>query len=233
MQRYWGIRAVDSIEYSSYGDNPDDDNNLVFPRDFVVEREDIPVAGGIWDGSGTILFRAYNHWKWSVFELRGNWMDDELHGKASLYHNTHLLFTASFVYGVMYFKQEQCDGILITPSGCKPIRSRQRPRTRSMKFLETRPTETDALVVSDVCVQGEGEEVNEEVGEEMEREEEDDEGEEYDEVEDDEEETYEGVKTDNTPTQDIVLCKKTTDAQKQVKELYLLIANTLVNDMAV
>ena len=232
MQRYWGIRAVDSIEYSSYGDNPDDDNNLVFPRDFVVEREDIPVAGGIWEGSGTILFRAYNHWKWSVFELRGNWMDDELHGKASLYHNTHLLFTASFVYGVMYFKREQCDGILITPSGCKPIRSRQRPRTRSMKFLETRPTETDALVVSDVCVQGEGEEVNEEVGEEMERAEEDDEGEEYDEVEDDEEETYEGVKTDNTPTQDIVLCKKTTDTQKQVKELYLLIANTLVNDIA-
>ena len=229
MQRYWGIRAVDSIEYSSYGDNPDDDNNLVFPRDFVVEREDIPVAGGIWEGSGTILFRAYNHWKWSVFELRGNWMDDELHGKASLYHNTHLLFTASFVYGVMYFKREQCDGILITPSGCKPIRSRQRPRTRSMKFLETRPSETDALVVSDVCVQGEGEEVNEEVGEEMEREEEDYEGEEYDEVEDDDE-VYE--ETDNTPTQDIVLCKKTTDTQKQVKELYLLIANTLVNDIA-
>ena len=99
-------------------------------------------------------------------------MDDELHGKASLYHNTHLLFTASFVYGVMYFKREQCDGILITPSGCKPIRVHQPRRTRSMKFLETRPTETDALVVSDVCVQGEGEEVNEEVGEEMEREEE-------------------------------------------------------------
>lgn len=79
--------------------------------------------------------------------------------------------------------------------------------------METRPTETDALVVSDVCVQGEGEEVNEEVGEEMEREEEDDEGEEYDEVEDDEEETYEGVKTDNTPTQDIVLCKKTTHTE--------------------
>lgn len=186
MQRYWGIRAVDSIEYSSYGDNPDDDNNLVFPRDFVVEREDIPVAGGIWEGSGTILFRAYNHWKWSVFELRGNWMDDELHGKASLYHNTHLLFTASFVYGVMYFKREQCDGILITPSGCKPIRVHQPRRTRSMKFLETRPTETDALVVSDVPVH---DEVNEEVGEEMEREEEDDEGEEYDEVEDDEEES--------------------------------------------
>ncbi|KAK8812141.1 hypothetical protein WA556_004266 [Blastocystis sp. ATCC 50177/Nand II] len=156
-------------------------------------------------------------------------MDDELHGKASLYHNTHLLFTASFVYGVMYFKREQCDGILITPSGCKPIRVHQPRRTRSMKFLETRPTETDALVVSDVPVH---DEVNEEVGEEMEREEEDDEGEEYDEVEDDEEETYEGVKTDNTPTQDIVLCKKTTDAQKQVKELYLLIANTLVNDIA-
>ena len=253
MQRYWGIRAVDSIEYSSYGDNPDDDNNLVFPRDFVVEREDIPVAGGIWEGSGTILFRAYNHWKWSVFELRGNWMDDELHGKASLYHNTHLLFTASFVYGVMYFKQEQCDGILIIPSGCKPIRSRQRPRTRSMKFLETRPTETDALVVSDVCVQGEGEEVNEEeekgervdeevneekVGEEEKGEEVDEESkevereeEDYDEVEDDDE-VYEGVKVDNTPTQDIVLCKKTTDTQKQVKELYLRIANTLVNDIA-
>ena len=231
MQRYWGIRAVDSIEYSSYGDNPDDDNNLVFPRDFVVEREDIPVAGGIWEGSGTILFRAYNHRKWSVFELRGNWMDDELHGKASLYHNTHLLFTASFVYGVMYFKREQCDGILITPSGCKPIRSRQRPRTRSMKFLETRPTETDALVVSDVPVH---DEVNEEKVEGKEAEgEEVDEEDDYDEVEDDEEETYEGVKTDNTPTQDIVLCKKTTDAQKQVKELYLLIANTLVNDMAV
>ena len=235
MQRYWGIRAVDSIEYSSYGDNPDDDNNLVFPRDFVVEREDIPVAGGIWEGSGTILFRAYNHWKWSVFELRGNWMDDELHGKASLYHNTHLLFTASFVYGVMYFKREQCDGILITPSGCKPIRSRQRPRTRSMKFLETRPSETDALVVSDVPVHDEGEEVNEEEekgeevdeeSKEVEREEED-----YDEVEDDDE-VYEGVKVDNTPTQDIVLCKKTTDTQKQVKELYLLIANTLVNDIA-
>ena len=229
MERYWGIRNVHSIEYSSYGDNPDEDNNLVFPRDFVVEREDIPVAGGIWEGNGRILFRAYNHWKWSVFELRGTWMDDEFHGKASLYHNTHLLFTASFVYGVMYFKREQCDGILITPSGCKPIRSRQRPRTRSMKFLETRPSETDALVVSDVCVQGEGEEVNEEVGEEMEREEEDYEGEEYDEVEDDDE-VYE--ETDNTPTQDIVLCKKTTDTQKQVKELYLLIANTLVNDIA-
>ena len=93
-------------------------------------------------------------------------MDDELHGKASLYHNTHLLFTASFVYGVMYFKREQCDGILITPSGCKPIRSRQRPRMRSMKFMETRPTETDALVVSDASVHDEGEEVNEEVDEE-------------------------------------------------------------------
>ena len=253
MQRYWGIRTVHSIEYSSYGDNPDDDNNLVFPRDFVVEREDIPVAGGIWEGSGTILFRAYNHWKWSVFELRGNWMDDELHGKASLYHNTHLLFTASFVYGVMYFKREQCDGILITPSGCRPIRSRQRPRTRRMKFLETHPSETDALVVSDVPVQGEevneeekGERVDEEVNEEkmgeeekgeevgeeseeVEREEEDYEGEEYDEVEDDDE-VYE--ETDNTPTQDIVLCKKTTDTQKQVKELYFRIANTLVNDIA-
>ena len=237
MQRYWGIRAVDSIEYSSYGDNPDDDNNLVFPRDFVVEREDIPVAGGIWEGSGTILFRAYNHWKWSVFELRGNWMDDELHGKASLYHNTHLLFTASFVYGVMYFKREQCDGILITPSGCKPIRSRQRPRTRSMKFLETRPSETDALVVdpvvSDAYVHDEGEEVNEEEekGEEVDEESKEVEREEEDDEEEDDE-VYEGVKTDNTPTQDIVLCKKTTDTQKQVKELYLLIANTLVNDIA-
>ena len=238
MERYWGIRNEHSIEYSSYGDNPDEDNNLVFPRDFVVEREDIPVAGGIWEGNGRILFRAYNHWKWSVFELRGTWMDDELHGKASLYHNTHLLFTASFVYGVMYFKREQCDGILITPSGCKPIRSRQRPRTRSMKFLETRPSETDALVVdpvvSDAYVHDEGEEVDEEkVGEEkvdeeneeVEREEEDDEGEEYDDVEDDDE-VYE--ETDNNPTQDIVLCKKTTDTQKQVKELYLHIANTLV-----
>ena len=122
--------------------NSDDAKTLVFPKDFVVEREDIPIVGGLREGSGKILYRAANHPEWSVYELRGNWIDDEIHGKASLYHNTHLLFTASYVYGVMYFKREKCDGVIISPSGCKPIRTYQPPKT-STKYIKSVHSETN------------------------------------------------------------------------------------------
>ena len=134
-------------------------------------------------------------------------MEDELHGKASLYHNTHLLFTASYVYGVMYFKRERCDGgVLLTPDGCKPIRAPQPPRTRSIRPLTTVSAKTDALVAKPVVP-----EVAEEAEERRE--------EEYS----DDSEVYED---------DVVFVKKDKDVQKQVKESYLqIVRNMLVNDM--
>ena len=179
----------------------------MFPKDFIVERENVPIAGGIREGSGTVLYRAKQHPEWSVFELRGNWMEDELHGKASLYHNTHLLFTASYVYGVMYFKRERCDGgVLLTPDGCKPIRAPQPPRTRSIRPLVTASAKTNAVVANPVVP-----EVAEEAEERRE--------EEYS----DDSEVYED---------DVVFAKKDKDVQKQVKESYLqIVRNMLVNDM--
>ena len=134
-------------------------------------------------------------------------MEDELHGKASLYHNTHLLFTASYVYGVMYFKRERCDGgVLLTPDGCKPIRAPQPPRTRSIRPLVTASAKTNAVVANPVVP-----EVAEEAEERRE--------EEYS----DDSEVYED---------DVVFAKKDKDVQKQVKESYLqIVRNMLVNDM--
>ena len=135
-------------------------------------------------------------------------MDDELHGKASLYHNTHLLFTASYLYGVMYFKRQQCDGIIISPSGCKPIRAPQPPKTRSMKYIESVNSETSALVADPVAPTA-----SEEVKERRDEEELSDDCEIY--------------------TDDVVFYQKGENAQKQVKEKYLLIVgNMILNDIS-
>ena len=207
METTGSSTAVAGQVSASGASNPVDEDILVFPKDFIVERENVPIAGGIREGSGTVLYRAKQHPEWSVFELRGNWMEDELHGKASLYHNTHLLFTASYVYGVMYFKRERCDGgVLLTPDGCKPIRAPQPPRTRSIRPLVTASAKTNAVVANPVVP-----EVAEEAEERRE--------EEYS----DDSEVYED---------DVVFAKKDKDVQKQVKESYLqIVRNMLVNDM--
>ena len=97
MENREGSSVVDTqgTASASQTQNPCDDS-LVFPKDFVIEKEDTPILDGVREGSGEVLYRATKHPDWSAFILRGEWVDDELHGKATLYHNTHpcLLYTS-------------------------------------------------------------------------------------------------------------------------------------------
>ena len=208
------VVGIQGTASASQTQNPCDDS-LVFPKDFVIEREDTPILDGVREGSGEVFYRATTHPDWSAFILRGEWVDDELHGKATLYHNTHPLFTANFVYGTMYFKGIRCDdGIVISQSGCKPIRSKKVVSAKPTTVTTVFPSKTERTEAKPVVVTSPSE-IAEETSEK--------EVEEYSD--------YEYSDEDDYYVDDVTVKKTREDPQKRLKSSYkTIVQNMILND---
>ena len=98
--------------------------SLVFPFDFIRTKVDVPELAGACEGDATITYVTKDYPDWAPFYLRTSFVDNQPHGKATLFHNTRILMEAEYKYGSLYLKGQKCpNGILLDPStGCHIVK---------------------------------------------------------------------------------------------------------------
>ena len=98
--------------------------SLVFPYDFVRTKVDVPELAGVCEGDATVTYAAKDYPDWTPFYLRTSFVDNQPHGKATLFHNTRILMEAEYKHGSLYLKGQKCpNGVLLDPStGCHIVK---------------------------------------------------------------------------------------------------------------